>query len=487
MGPVRIWQVATASERRSLSAELTGVFGLAFSPDGKWLVTAGESRLRLYAADRDFAWTRDLPAGGQRQVSVVFSPDGKWLVAGGYDGVARWWNTSTWERGAESAAMNDRITALAFHPDGAWLAIGGCGLMRANGGFAIPVLSADIVRLVAGTSGKLVQELPVRGSHLAFSPDGKTLYAAGIEVTNERGANPGRGMIIINGQTLAPEERVVALDLASLRVKPVAARQGGLVALSPDGRMLAHGGRDELHFGTNRGGFLQLGRVGSADLFLRERCSDAVPATQTNRRATALVWTRDGQRLLIGQSDGIIALWQWAGAVPAVRGDTWPADEIVQAWADLGSNEGLTAFRAINKLRATPRATVEYLEQQLHPARALNAEQVQQWLADLNHPRYRIRDEAHRALGKLGSPIRPALETALRPPVPPEVRWRVEELLGRIENQQLSADELRQLRAVLLLERVGTPAALALLQTLGRGTPAAPLTQAAQEAARRVR
>ena len=55
--------------------------------------------------------------------AVAFSPDGRWVVSGSYDGTARVWEAGT---GEEAARMthDDWVTAVAFSPDGRWVVSG---------------------------------------------------------------------------------------------------------------------------------------------------------------------------------------------------------------------------------------------------------------------------------------------------------------------------------------------------------------------------
>jgi len=79
-----------------------------------------------------------------------------------------------------------------------------------------------------------------------------------------------------------------------------------------------------------------------------------------------------------------------------------------------------------------------------------------------------------------------ALRKALAGDPSLEVRQRVERLLDNLTGQVPQAGRLRELRAVELLELVGSPEARQLLQALAEGAPEARLTREARSAIRRL-
>ena len=67
-----------------------------------------------------------------------------------------------------------------------------------------------------------------------------------------------------------------------------------------------------------------------------------------------------------------------------------------------------------------------------------------------------------------------------------EVHRRVQQLLDRLEKEVLSADRLRELRAVEVLEQIGTEEARQVLTALAKGDSEAPLTREAKASLRRL-
>ena len=91
-------------------------------------------------------------------------------------------------------------------------------------------------------------------------------------------------------------------------------------------------------------------------------------------------------------------------------------------------------------------------------------------LTELDSESFEAREKAEQELARFGDKAEPALRAALEAQPSPEVRKRVEGLLARLnEPPQLSPLVVEKLRAVRVLEQVGTPAARAVLAQLADG------------------
>ena len=88
----------------------------------------------------------------------------------------------------------------------------------------------------------------------------------------------------------------------------------------------------------------------------------------------------------------------------------------------------------------------------------------------------------------MGAQVTAALTKNLERIQSEEQRRSVEKLLADLKRRQTvpSQDELRELRAIEVLEVIGTPSAQAVLESLVRGAPEARLTDEAASAVKRL-
>jgi hypothetical protein len=183
-----------------------------------------------------------------------------------------------------------------------------------------------------------------------------------------------------------------------------------------------------------------------------------------------------------GMMDGTILVWD-------LFPETWPQrdtpkeigpKELDAYWADLADDEASKAYRAITILPESPGKCVPFFKDHLKPAAESDPKQVQRLLADLDSDQFATREEAAKELAKLGERIHPALRKVLDGQPSEEVRTRVKAILE--EPAVPSGETLRTLRAIQVLERIGTHDARGLLKKLAEGAEGARETQEAKDA-----
>jgi WD40 repeat protein len=434
---IRLWDSATGKEIRRLKGHPKGVFCLAFSPSGKILASGGEAEqdVRLWDVARGWQLRRFQAAqkGGIR--GMVFSPDGKALAAGSTDHMVRLWEVASGRVRSEVSPMDLSDHVFAF-------------------GSVIIDLEDKRVPFSREPAPPLVESI-------LFFPDGKTLGSAG--------SNDGGGSRFGNRRRLFSIWDTSASRELRWFAGPEPRPLTLAAALSPDGRILA--------LGSDQGAVQLKDAITGQELRLFRGHQGPV---------YALAFSPDGNALASSSDDATILIWDVAAAL---RATPLPAEEALNkelqaAWIALADADAAAAARVMWKMTETPQATVWFLAAHLQPIAPVDRKKIEQWIADLGHARYRVRQEATDALRKLDQAL-PDLHQALEGNPSLELRRRVEQILEKLE-QSPAPGHVRALRALEILEHIGSAEACALLATLSQGAPGARLTQAAQEAQQRL-
>lgn len=160
-----------AREQNRFHGHQASVLAVAFSPDGKIIVSGSDDRtLRLWQLD-------GTPIGQpfyghQASVgSVAFSPDGKIIASGSDDGTVRLWKLDGTPISQPFYGHEDAVWAIAFSPDGKTIVSG----------------SADRTLRFWQLNGTPIGQ-PFRGHEdyvrsVAFSPDGNTIVSGSYDRT----------------------------------------------------------------------------------------------------------------------------------------------------------------------------------------------------------------------------------------------------------------------------------------------------------------
>jgi hypothetical protein len=294
------------------------------------------------------------------------------------------------------------------------------------------------------------------------------------------------------------------------------------LAVSPDGRLAAVA--DHNLNNDSAGAYTLKGTIYLFDLDDGRKLGTLRGHDQ---RVLGLGFSRDGRTLATGSDDRTVRVWELAtrkercsfraaGPVRSVslspagrlaassspdapvyvwdvygldtnptseRAGSLAAEALAKAWANLTSPDAAVAFKAIRALVADPDAAVRLIRDKQKPAEAIDPAAVKRWLADLDAPAFAAREAAEKALAKVSAEIAPALDEALAAAGSPEVRARLTAIRGHSDT--LPGALLRGLRAVEVLEVIGTPAAKQVLAELAGGANGRRLTAGAKAAVER--
>jgi hypothetical protein len=195
---------------------------------------------------------------------------------------------------------------------------------------------------------------------------------------------------------------------------------------------------------------------------------------------TDVVFSPRSDTLATCSVDATVMLWDLTGRMH--RPCHLTAASFAERWKALAGRDAVRAEAALWDIACSPQAPA-LLRKVIRPQHGMPADQLKKHVADLDSDDFDTRTRAEAALlahgpGAVGS-LRKLVETV------PSLETRLR--IARILHRWSATPEARRLsRAVMALEKAGTPQAKALLKKLASGEPGAPLTEDAKAALKRL-
>ncbi|NEO48805.1 MAG: hypothetical protein F6K55_33815, partial [Moorea sp. SIO4A3] len=158
-------------ERNRLQGHTDKVYGIAFSPDGKQIISgSSDNTVRLWDTETGLP-LHTLEGHTDKVNDIAFSRDGKQILSGSGDNTVRLWDTETGQTLHTFVGHTDIVNDIAFSPDGKQILSGS---------------SDNTVRLWDTETGQTLHTLeghtlPV--NDIAFSPDGKQILSGSFDNT----------------------------------------------------------------------------------------------------------------------------------------------------------------------------------------------------------------------------------------------------------------------------------------------------------------
>jgi RNA polymerase sigma factor (sigma-70 family) len=477
-GAIRRWDTSARRERPVTADSATGV--VAHSPAAPVLAWEGDGGV-LHVGDAYTGKVRRTLPGNPAGVSCLrFSQDGTVLAAGGNDLSVQLWEVATgkllrqwtWPKGKDPHAC---VNGIAFTSDGKRLA-------------TASLRTHEVLFWDARSGDRIARAPHEMAAGVVFSPDGRTLASAGWD----------RAVRWWQVPDLRPVGTVVLPDQSGRRAGPLSDSRLEAIAGSPDGRLLAT---------TNLGGGISVWDARNRKL---------LHSFQAVQGQCELAFSPDGQWLSTGGYDGALAVWEVrsgkqvlklaghparvfcvafgpdgrtllsgaddrTGLVWDLRPRSATADNrgTAELWDALIGADAAGAYRALWQLADRPEQTVPFLKGKLTPAKPIDRKHFQQLLDALDSDQFAEREAASRELSRGPDGVESMLRHALDQSPSPEKRRRLQGLLDVLPVDG-SAEDVRRIRAVVVLQWTDTLDARGLLEELARGDPGARLTRQAK-------
>lgn len=182
---IRIWNLNTAKEEKSIVAHQDWVSSVDFSADGQWFATGGQNSVaRLWDA-KTLKRISSL-SGHTKQINTVdFHPTKPLLITGSGDGTVKLWNPESEETLKTFTGHSHQVYCARFSPDGQFIA-SVSGLVKEDEKEKEKT-SGDQLKLWDVKTGQAKWTVSTHTrwvTMLAFHPNGKQLFTVSYHGEN---------------------------------------------------------------------------------------------------------------------------------------------------------------------------------------------------------------------------------------------------------------------------------------------------------------
>jgi RNA polymerase sigma factor (sigma-70 family) len=198
--------------------------------------------------------------------------------------------------------------------------------------------------------------------------------------------------------------------------------------------------------------------------------------------ASCVAFSPDGKRMATGHSDSTILIWDIP--LPVSSSEKVDAKTLETLWGELEKKEAKNAWQRFWMLADSGEVVLPLLRKRLKPVEIMTKKEIQPLIEALDDSAFASREQAMKQLTELGGRVEVALREALQEKLSIEQEKRIHQILSAITDpaSPLSSSMLAEIRAIQLLEQIGTPEAKKFLEELAKGAPSAPVTREAKAA-----
>ncbi|MEG4123042.1 AAA-like domain-containing protein, partial [Microcoleus sp. Pol14D5] len=298
---IKLWNLQTQTEIKTLTGHSNEVYSVVFSPDGKTLASASKDKtIKLWNLQTQTE-IKTLTGHSNAVYSVAFSPDGLTLASASSDKTIKLWNLQTQTEIKTLTGHSNEVYSVAISPDGLTLA-------SASSDKTIKLWNLQTqteIKTLTGHSSAVYS--------VAFSPDGLTLASASddktiklwnLQTQTELKTLTGHSSSVYSvafsrdGLTLASASSDKTIKLWNLQtqtaIKTLTGHSNSVwsVAISPDGLTLASASSDK-----------------TIKLWNLQTQTEIKTLTGHSNAVYSVAFSPDGLTLASASSDKTIKLW----------------------------------------------------------------------------------------------------------------------------------------------------------------------------------